>query len=355
MVNYLEGAASTHVAGFCTGITMRYHILIFAAALVLVPFVSAQQPAQIYTQPPVPPREVLERLNLRMAWRVYLPTIGKRDSIHSVLILENQIVALTRYGVTISLDPETGAVQWRVMVGEPYGVTRPLEADARFIYVDNLGKRYAIGRTSGEPAPGGPTPIRLLGALTEGEGLQSFHQDVVYTVRLDRSLTAQAVEGGYLLWRFSLPGRVFRWPDVTNADVFIAPEGAGLYRLDRVTGQSMWNNLEATRFLAANPKFVYATDRTGRLLVLDYARGTRLSALDTHDFVFPISNEMTDRVFLAARNGLIVCLHDRDYPTPLRNKDGDAPKKIFKNKPQVGDPVEEKTPPKDADKGGEKP
>lgn len=334
---------------------MRHHMLAVAAALAFLPAVSAQQPAQIYTEPLVPPREVLERLNLRMAWRVYLPNVGKRDSIHSVLILENQVVALTRYGVTVSLDPFTGAVQWRVMVGEPFGVTRPLEADARFIYVDNLGKRYALGRTSGAAAPGGPTPIRLLGALTEGEGLQSFHQDVVYTVRLDRGLTAQAVDGGYLLWRFSLPGRVFRWPDVTNADVFIAPEGAGLYRLDRVTGQMIWNNPEATRFLAANPKFVYATERTGRLLVLDYARGTRLSALDTRDFVVPINNEMTDRVFLAARNGLIVCLHDRDYPTPLRNKAADAPKKIFKNKPQVGDPIEEKAPPKDAEKAAEKP
>ena len=31
----------------------------------------------------------------------------------------------------------------------------------------------------------------------------------------------------------------------------------------------------------------------------------------------PISNEMTDRLYLASNDGLLICLHDRDYPTPL--------------------------------------
>ena len=38
------------------------------------------------------------------------------------------------------------------------------------------------------------------------------------------------------------------------------------------------------------------------------------------DFVYPVPNEITDRLYLAAHNGLIVCLHDRDYATPLRHR-----------------------------------
>jgi hypothetical protein len=33
-----------------------------------------------------------------------------------------------------------------------------------------------------------------------------------------------------------------------------------------------------------------------------------------------VTNELTDRLYLASHNGLIVCLHDRAYPTPLRMK-----------------------------------
>src|SRR4029077_3624759 len=35
------------------------------------------------------------------------------------------------------------------------------------------------------------------------------------------------------------------------------------------------------------------------------------------------TNDFTDRIYLAAHNGLIVCLHDRLQPTPLMNRQFD--------------------------------
>lgn len=324
---------------------MKPHLVALAATLVAAAGLTAQEPAEIYTNPGVPVREALERLNLRMAWRVYLPSVGRKDGIHSVLLLEDQILALTRHGVTVALDPRTGAVLWRTFVGEPFGVTRALEADGQFAYVVNLGKQYILRRKTGEPAPAGPTPIGHSGLIGLGEAPTAWLADTVYTVRTDNSLTAEAVEGGFLLWRFALPGRVLRRQYVTTRNVFVAPEGAGLHRIDRVSGMLEWSNPEATRFLAANPKFVYATDRTGRLLVLDYARGTRLSDFDTRDFVVPLGNEVSDRIYLAAHNGLLVCLHDRDYPTPLRNQAWEAPVPAPR-KTEPGEKPEEKPPEK---------
>ncbi len=317
---------------------MKQVLVALAVTLTVALGLYAQGPAQIYTRPAVPPREALERLNLRMAWRIYVPVVGRRDGIRHVVILHDQVLVLTRYGVVLSLDPLTGEVDWRTFVGEPFGVTLPLEVDADHVYVVNYGQRYKLLRTTGELVPGGTTRMEHAGLVTTGEGLQTHHQDTIYTVRLDRSLTAEAADGGYLLWRLSLPGRVLRFPDVTDADVFIAPEGVGLQRLHRRTGELVWTNSEAMRFLAVNPKFVYATDRTGRLLVLDYARGTRLSVYDTREFVVPINNEMSDRVFLASHDGLLVCLHDRDYPRPLRNKSVDFPDRIFKRRPELESP-----------------
>jgi hypothetical protein len=109
-------------------------------------------------------------------------------------------------------------------------------------------------------------------------------------------------------------------PEVTDKDVFVVAERRGLFRVDRVRGKERWFNREARRFLAVNKKFVYAFDRHGRLLVLDYKRGTKLGTLNTRDFVFPVSNEFTDRLFLASHNGLLVCLRDRGQKEPLVNK-----------------------------------
>jgi hypothetical protein len=58
----------------------------------------------------------------------------------------------------------------------------------------------------------------------------------------------------------------------------------------------------------------------GQVLVLDRARGTQLSSFDVREYKMPVVNEYTDRLFLAAHDGLIICLHDRHYATPSWNK-----------------------------------
>jgi outer membrane protein assembly factor BamB len=146
--------------------------------------------------------------------------------------------------------------------------------------------------------------------------------ETAYVASHDGNLYALDIPTGRLLWRFTGGNPIKQKPIVTNDDVYIAPQGSGLHRLDRATGQEYWHNAAAVRFLAANPKFVYAADRSNRLLVLDRARGTQLSAYDgTRDFNVPLANEQTDRLFLAGENGLLLCLHDRGYEAPVRMKD----------------------------------
>jgi hypothetical protein len=99
--------------------------------------------------------------------------------------------------------------------------------------------------------------------------------------------------------------------------VYIVAERTGLVRLDRATGLAVWTSPNAWRFLAVNPKFVYATDRMDRLLVLDRATGTQLSRYDTSAFNVVIVNDKSDRLFLAAHDGTILCLHDRGFPAPV--------------------------------------
>ena len=86
-------------------------------------------------------------------------------------------------------------------------------------------------------------------------------------------------------------------------------------------GDDVWLNPDADRVLAVNPKYVYAVDRTGALLLLDRERGRTLwRYVATRDYPVPITNELTDRVYLGAHNGLIVCLRDREYVSDPRRR-----------------------------------
>jgi outer membrane protein assembly factor BamB len=155
-------------------------------------------------------------------------------------------------------------------------------------------------------------------------------QDTAYLASQDGNVHAINMNTGRVHWRFTSGQPYSIRPMVLEKDVYIASAGQGLMQIDRANGAAPWrvrrgstvldSNVEATRFLAANPKFVYSADGIGRLQVLDHRLGHTLSTLDTRDFVFPVANEQTDRVYLAANNGLIVCLHDKEYKVPVRHR-----------------------------------
>ncbi len=453
--------------------TMR---LLALATLVLTAAVAvAQFPAQEFTRPTVPPREVLERLNLKLGWRVYVPTEGRRDGLVHVENTGTEILVQTRSGLVTLLDAETGRALWRTRVGQPFRVSLPPTYNAKLVFVLNDNDLYGLDRKTGQvqwqyrtqagptapvvaddtqlyaclaggraaafelPKPGetagpkpddvgkdgkpieslvelysrtlqpsvgtgpyqsvretfrrelrGPQPAPvwefeaaapleesplitgefLLFAAADGQvvatsrfaALEAYRfatggpisvapgqfGDTAYVASRDFNLYAVNIPSGKVLWRLTGGSAATRRPSVTDSDVYVSTERGGLARLGRLDGDVIWRNTGAARFLAANPKFVYATDRSGRLLVLDRSRGTQLSVYNTTDYKVPVTNDWTDRIYLGAHDGLLICLHDRDYeaPQPARKIEG-AGKPAAKpgSMPRAGEVVPPPAPP----------
>ena len=142
-----------------------------------------------------------------------------------------------------------------------------------------------------------------------------------YIASQDYTVYALDILPGRILWRFVGSGPIVVRPSVDDDSVFVTPEGAGLYRIGRVHGETIWRRANAERFLASNQKLVYATDKLGHLLVLDRATGDQLGSWPgARDFIFPGINDLTDRVYMASNNGLVISLHDRHLVRPLRMK-----------------------------------
>jgi outer membrane protein assembly factor BamB len=426
-----------------------------------------QTRAKLYSQPNSPPRELLDRLNLKMNFRVYVPMDGRLDGLATVQLNGSALFVQTRSGLVTMIDAETGVALWRQRVGRSYVAEHGLAFNSREVYVVNNVYLYAIDRLTGAvnwryhlpegvaaapvadenmifvpsstgrltayllPRPelrtaaqrladnkqetreqrykriaslrtetGGssstvshlttsaresstaeddlvpmptrawsemtnlrlelpilfahdrvilPTPngtVVALGKLPMANGSATlsyrfstesairmpagYFDGVAYVGGEDANLYALETSGGKLRWRFTVGVPISRQPAALEQDVYIVAARQGMTRLDRATGLPVWripgrgglaeSNAAADQFLAANPKYVYALDASGRFLVLERRRGVTLSGFDTRDFVYPISNDVTDRVYLAANNGLIVCLHDREYPRPFRHR-----------------------------------
>ena len=170
------------------------------------------------------------------------------------------------------------------------------------------------------------------------------HGDIAYIPYENATMTAMNIETGRIYWRLAIGGVTRRKPIVTDDDVYITPDRAGLYRINRATGDVLWQNPAANRFLAANRKFVYALDAGDKLLVLDRARGTQLSSHAMRDYQMLIDNEHTDRLFLGAHDGLLLALYDRDYATPSWNKQVIEEKKAEQKRPGEKKEMEKKEP-----------
>ena len=147
------------------------------------------------------------------------------------------------------------------------------------------------------------------------------------TYRLLRTTVyALDIIAGRTLWRFAGGGPIVAKPAVNDENIYVTPEGVGLYKVGREYGDSIWRNLRAERFVSANKRFVYALDRQGQLLVLDKETGIELGTWSgAREFVFPIANEYTDRLYLSSNDGLVVSLHDRHNIKPLVMKKPPAP------------------------------
>jgi PQQ-like domain len=462
-----------------------------AAVVLTATTAFADEYPNVYTRPTVPPREALDRLDLVLGWRAFVPMDGEKDGIATIQLAGKDLLVQTRSGQVVSLDAETGDIRWRVRPGIPYrnvlpltwnsksviGVstnvmasldrktgmlewvftlpgapTAPPAADDQQVYlavgsgtvvvyrilsaapeveerkydflpapkadstrpveppnstaaimsrhrqttapgpysklVDNarvnsdsppvLEKRYehttqyrieqpplvsagvlflaAASGTSG----GGLTstievqkegsnvssasrdrgaargtvlamrktePFELYEFPTEGliAAKPSQYGETAYLASLDYNVYAVNMISGRTHWRFTGPAPILRRPAVLEEDVYVAPESSGLFRLSRATGDPLWPVPAAgvARFLSASSRLVYGRDRSGRLVILDRKRGTQLASYDTTDYVVPVTNDFTDRIYLAAHNGLIVCLHDRLQPTPLMNRQFD--------------------------------
>ena len=143
-------------------------------------------------------------------------------------------------------------------------------------------------------------------------------------------LAGGTTEGGVnQLWRVNVGGILNHTPVVTRDAVFASGDHSGVARVDRTTGELAWRTESmADLVLAVNEEFAYVRDRQGRLLIYDVRRATDparrmsvpLTGYNFPEFNVPVVNTVSDRLFLAADNGLIVCLRDASakYARPVR-------------------------------------
>ena len=146
-------------------------------------------------------------------------------------------------------------------------------------------------------------------------------------------------ETGSQEWRLATGSPISSRPLATGKRVFVATETGGVFclagrvteealraaetetkRIDRtatVDGEEIWWAPRVTELLAVSPTRLYGRDASGRTLVLRTDNGGLIDTLPAELSDLTVTNDRTDRIFLATRNGLIQCLHEVALTEPI--------------------------------------
>ncbi len=95
---------------------MKKLLAVLASFTLIVAMLHGQAQVRVFTSPKLPSRDSLDRMNLRVAWTIKLPTDGQRDGIFSMQLIPDerpQIIVQTWKGAVYLLDAETGDLVWK--------------------------------------------------------------------------------------------------------------------------------------------------------------------------------------------------------------------------------------------------
>lgn len=260
----------------------------------------------------------------------------------------------------LQLSRDNGRILWTKEL--PAAVSAGAAANEKFVYVPATDRRvYAIALTdefhrkkSSHPiawyydtggaihAPPIVLPSRVVAISNEGTLYAStlnerklFYRYYVhspltapvstldrylYLAANDSSLHCIELTSGTARWRLLTGYPIYAEPLPFVDDVFVTPEEVGLYCVDNKTGVTRWRNDRILRIAAVSQEHVYGLDRDNNVVLASRSDGHEIGIFPGRAFsIFP-TNQFNDRLYLATKTGLIVCMNEKQNDKPYLHR-----------------------------------
>lgn len=109
-------------------------------------------------------------------------------------------------------------------------------------------------------------------------------------------------------WRAALPKMPAGDLLIDGEILLVSLDTWGIEARSAATGELLWTRDESLRMLAAGGGMAWFIDAVGRLLLVDLADGSSLAKLQPGRFQMPVTNTVTDRLYLATHDGVVASL-----------------------------------------------
>ena len=195
------------------------------------------------------------------------------------------------------------AQQWRYKTGQAI-TTPPILTDRVVNFASRDRSLYSI--TKGKPRlqwqSETEAPISAPMAYADG---------FVYLASEDFNLYCLNAENGHERWQpFPSGFPIVTAPEVIGPHIYLLPQKGGLFCLSVETGRRIWWRPYIEEFVAATTTRLFTSDGQGNIVILTRQDGTPLGVMPLPQFGLRMANNRTDRIYLATKSGLVVCLRE---------------------------------------------
>ena len=204
------------------------------------------------------------------------------------------------------------ALVWRYKAGKE--VTSPPIVTGRVVnFASRDGSLYSVGAADRKLLYQLQTDAPIVAPLARSGKVQ-------YMASEDNTFYALNVDNGRVLWDFTSGLPIRRAPFVIANDLYITPDRGGMYCLNAASGVQRWWQPSLVRFLAVAGESMFASDEDGNLIKVSRANGAITGAFPLRVFTVRVSNDRTDRLYLATESGLIIAMRQQGETLPVFHK-----------------------------------
>jgi outer membrane protein assembly factor BamB len=139
----------------------------------------------------------------------------------------------------------------------------------------------------------------------------------VYLASEDFNVFCIKQDTGAVRWQFVAGLPIRKEVRIIGDNAYVFPHLGGVYCISRISGQRRWKKAYMEDFVGATKNLVFLTDNLGQVAVLSSKDGAPIGSLKLKDFPIRYGNELTDRIYMATKSGLIVCIREqnKEFPT----------------------------------------
>ena len=225
--------------------------------------------------------------------------------------------------------PEWGfqARLWRHSTSKPIRFS-PISYDGQITFASETKTIYSVNAADDSLVFQMEMPENVTSPMVRSDGK-------LYVATGDQRLYCFDAQRGTTLWVFIARSSISHAPVVINNRCFVSPNDGSLHCLNTETGVALWEQKGATRMLAETENYIVSQDKQDNILLLspnEDQSGVRIVArLPLRDFTIRVENELTDRIYLAAPSGLVICLKEKGvgFPKFFKNPDKRPLEPIF--------------------------